>query len=134
MCCCCQDQSCCCKKNRCACCASTKQSCGCSTKTCGCGTCGDCSGQCGCKKCHIANKFFELADCAWMEVLKEKIKENIKSSAKNLDELARMISEANHERWQKKMENKICTGSFEEKLSEFFGQSCRTKQGNSKNR
>jgi hypothetical protein len=61
-----------------------------------------------------------------MEVLKEKIKENIRASAKNMDELARIISEANHERWKKKIEYSQCSGSFESKLGEFFGQSCPT--------
>lgn len=65
-----------------------------------------------------------------MEVLKEKIKEYIQThSQKNMDELARLIAEANHERWQKKMENNKCTGGFEERLSEFFGMSCSTRGG-----
>lgn len=63
-----------------------------------------------------------------MEVLKEKIKDHIRSNAKNMDELARLISEANHERWQKKMENKECTGCYEEKLRDFFhSYSCQTQ-------
>jgi len=62
-----------------------------------------------------------------MEVLKEKIKENIKANSKNMDELARMISEANHERWKKKMDEKSCCGCFEEKLKNFFEQSCKAK-------
>jgi hypothetical protein len=65
-----------------------------------------------------------------MEVLKEKIKEHIQADAKKMDELAHLISEANQERWQKKMENEKCSGNFEQKLCEFFGQACSTKQGN----
>lgn len=96
-------------------------SCGCGSKGCG------CQGLCKQGSCDYAAKFLELADQAWMEVLKEKIKEHIKSNAKNMDELARLISEANHERWQKKMENKQCTGGYEEKLREFFHMSCQAQ-------
>ena len=102
----------------------------------GCGCHGG-SGSCPCS-CHQkgstcgsevsshshSEKFLELADQAWMEVLKEKIKENIRSNAKHLDELAGIIAEANHERWKKKMDTKKCCGNFEEKLNHFFGQTC----------
>lgn len=135
----CHCQSCCGSKSNCGCgCHSSHDSCcgsSCgSQKSCCGGSCG-CQGKeggCGCKgTCNKADKFLELADCAWMEVLKEKIKEHILSSGKNLDELARLIAEANHERWQKKMENSKCSGSFEQKLNDFFGLSCRTQgQGN----
>ena len=59
-----------------------------------------------------------------MEVLKEKIKEHIRANAQHMDELARLISEANHEKWRKKMENEKCSGSFEERLNDFLGLSC----------
>lgn len=132
----CQNQSCgCSSKNSCSC--HSQSCCGgsCSChKSCGCTSCGSaCSCKkegcgCGCKQCgcNYAQKFLELADCAWMELLKEKIKEHIQANAKNMDELARMIAEANHERWKKKMECNQCSGGFENKLSEFFGQSCPT--------
>lgn len=137
----------CCSKGGCGCgCHSSHNSCcgsscgGQKSSVCGCSGC-SCSSQgsgggCGCGNkqgdCNYASKFLELADCAWMEVLKEKIKEHIQSNAQHMDELARMISEANRERWQKKMENKQCCGNFEEKINEFFGQSCPSKahQGN----
>lgn len=100
----------------------------CQQSQCGCQSQGCCGS--GCKSCSgkYGNKFFELADQAWMEVLKEKIKANIQSSAKNMDELARLISEANHERWQKKIEDKECCGCFEEKLKAFFQKSCKSNQ------
>lgn len=121
----CKNQSCGCSSCGCSCqskggCCSQKSECGCQGKSCGCGGCGGC-------KCNKAEKFLELADQAWMELLKEKIKTHIQSQAKNMDELARLISEANHERWQKKLEDKECCGSFEEKLKGFFQQVCRTK-------
>src|SRR5436853_7817118 len=83
-------------------CGGQQQSCGCQSKQCGCG----CK-HCG---CDYAAKFLELADHAWMELLKEKIKEQIQSHSKNMDELARLIAEGNRERWQSKMENQQCCG------------------------
>lgn len=88
-------------------------------------------GGCGQGSCNYAEKFLELADHAWMELLKEKIKEHINQSHTNIDELARLIAEANHERWQKKMEDKQCCGGYEEKLKNFFKQACHTGQKNS---
>lgn len=119
-----------------SCCSSSGCGCGCKSQGCSCG-CGSsqCGGQksCGCqcgsckdqhKGCDFASKFLELADQAWMEVLKEKIKEHIRNNAKNLDELAGVISEANHEKWQRKMEEKQCCCGYEAKLKEIFHQSC----------
>lgn len=128
----CHQKSCCCSKDGCGCqssqCGCQKSSgCGCQGGGCGCQAQKSCG--CGCKSCgcDYASKFLELADCAWKELLKEKIKEHIQSSSKNMDELARIIAEANRERWQKKMDAGKCSGSFEKQLCEFFGQSCETK-------
>ena len=118
----CQNQSCGCAKGGCGCSHSAGGSCSCGCASQKMGSCGTQS-----KNESCASKFLELADQAWMEVLKEKIKEQIKSSSKNMDELARMIAEANHERWKKKMDAKNCCGCFEEKLKKFFEQSCSTK-------
>lgn len=110
----------------------------CSDKGCGCQHSCGCSchqkGSCGSQQsCESnADKFLALADQAWMEVLKEKIKENIKANSKHLDELAGLIAEANHERWKKKIDAKSCCGSFEEKLKSFFKQSCSSGSCSSK--
>jgi hypothetical protein len=74
---------------------------------------------------------------AWMELLKEKIKEHIQSRDNKLDEIARVVSEANHERWKQKMSNKQNCSQYEEKLKEVLGlcAPCQTegKQGQQKN-
>jgi hypothetical protein len=122
--------------------SSDRSGCGCrcqsKERSCCCkGSCS--SGSCGtgytCQKCgesdsgcNYAQKFLELADHAWMELLKEKIKEHIQSHAKHIDELAGLIAEANYERWQKKMDNKRCCGCYEEKLKEFFEKSCEVQK------
>lgn len=123
----------------CHCQSSCGSNCGCGCKSqgcsCGCSQCGgkkSCGCDCGCckdqhKGCDYAAKFLELADQAWMEVLKEKIKDHIRSNAKNLDELAGLISEANHEKWQRKMEDKQCCGGYEAKLKEYFHSCCQNQ-------
>lgn len=117
----CKGNSCCSSSNGCSC----GSSCGCSKSQCGCKK-SDCSKGEG---CNYAAKFLELADQAWMDVLKEKIKENIRQNSPHLDELAKVISEANHERWKHKMEEKSCCGGYEEKLKKFFnGSSCCNKK------
>jgi len=94
---------------------------------CGCPTC-PCKGKgnFGSKQSSFdyAGKFLELADQAWAELLKDKIKEHIQLHAKHLDELASLIAEANHERWKKKVESKQSCGNYEEKLRAFFQHSC----------
>lgn len=119
----CQRQPCSCSKCGCSC-GSQK------TTTCGC-SCSQCQSQgevCGEHGHSHAKKFLELADQAWMEVLKEKIKEHIKANSKHIDELARLVAEANQERWKKKIEAKSCCCCFEDKLKNFFEQSCNVKK------
>jgi len=108
-------------------CQSKNCSCPCCKTGCGCQSSNSCSSHGSGGGCDYAAKFLDLADQAWMEVLKEKIKDQIKSNAKNMDELAHLIAEANHERWHKKIENKQSTGCYEEKLKNFFTQSCHTQ-------
>jgi hypothetical protein len=68
--------------------------------------------------------FLEAADGAWMEVLKDKIKEHILATQKDhITELAKIISEGNSQRWKFKMEKKRAISDFKEKLCRFFGQS-----------
>jgi hypothetical protein len=66
----------------------------------------------------------EAADCAWMEVLKDKIKEYILSTQNDhMTELAKIIAEANNQRWKNKMEKKQGNMNLQEQLCHFFGQS-----------
>lgn len=90
-----------------------------------------CTGSCPCcchkheheDCCHFSDQLLELADDAWMELLKEKIKEQIqKTSGKNLDELAKMVNEANHQRWHELFAQQRGSESYKLKLREFFHQ------------
>ncbi len=63
----------------------------------------------------------EAADLAWMEVLKDKIKEHILATQnEHMTQLAKIISEGNHERWKLKMENKKAADDFKEKICNFY--------------
>lgn len=70
------------------------------------------------------NEFFlEVADCAWTEVLKDKIKEHILATqGDRMKELAKIVAEGNNKRWQNKMEGKKNCMEFEEQLCHFFSK------------
>jgi hypothetical protein len=69
----------------------------------------------------FAKQLLEMADEAWMEVLKEKIKEEIRStSGSHLEGLAKIVSEANSLRWKNKLSSQKECSQFKEKIHEFF--------------
>jgi hypothetical protein len=74
----------------------------------------------------FAECLLEAADCAWMEVLKDKIKEHILATQNDkMSELAKIVSEGNSQRWRNKMEKKHSCMDFKEKLCNFF---CKSKK------
>lgn len=79
--------------------------------------------------CDMALSLLDLADQAWMEVLKEKIKEHIRSNDHKIDDLAKLVSEINRERWHHKMaKNQICE-DYEKRLHALFSStSTNTKK------
>ena len=90
--------------------------------------CPCCQGTCG--HHHHAHdhddfsrQLIQMADEAWMEVLKEKIKEQIQAlSGPNLDGLAKLVAQANHERWKHKMEKRKVVEEYREKLASYFNK------------
>ncbi len=81
--------------------------------------------ECGCQSCSChhhhhekyADQLLALADEAWTELLKDKIKEQIlKNNGKQLDDLAKLVSNANHDRWKHKIKEFGNKNSFEEDL------------------
>lgn len=98
-------------------------SCGGNQCKCSCHSCTCCSGhhdeQANCS--DKAKHLLEVADMAWMELLKEKIKEHIANSDHKIDELAKIVAEANRERWHQKMAKAKNCEQYERKLSELFG-------------
>lgn len=95
--------------------------CGCGAKIsiysdggCSCGS--NCSCGCGC-----SDKFLKIADEAWMEVLKEKIKDKILAhKGEHIDKLAEIIAKANGEKWRNKISAKTKGNEFKDSLKEFF--------------
>lgn len=111
------------------------------TEQCGCGSGmhehqrgSSCSCGCGCGcgshahhhhddegGCHCAEKFLEIADEAWAEVLKEKIKSKIiAKKGEHLEKLAELVAIANGEKWKHKISAKMKCGEFKDNLKEFF--------------
>lgn len=92
---------------------------------CCCGCCGGkCQGSCSVSGEHgdFSSQLLEMADAAWMEVLKKKMVEEIeRSSGKNLADLAKIVSDANHERWKHRMAKHHVSENFHEQIARFFG-------------
>jgi hypothetical protein len=87
-----------------------------------CGCC--CHKQCGCP-CHhkqkYADQLIEIADEAWMEVLKEKIKDEIrKKSGDHLTQMAQLVNESNHKRWVDKIDERKNAENFDDRLRDLL--------------
>ena len=99
-------------------------SCGCQSNENSCG-----QNKCNCS-CHehkgheceeMEMNFLELADKAWMELLKEKIKARITATSNDtLEQLASLISDANHNRWKEIFASKKCCSDYKSNLKDFF--------------
>jgi hypothetical protein len=109
----------CCNKHQCSSCEDTCHS----HKTCSCCCHKNGNGH-NHDECDMSDFLIELADCAWSEALKEKMKEYILSTqGDRMAELAKIVAEGNNQRWKHKMEKKQGCSDFKEKLCRFFGQS-----------
>ncbi len=121
---CCDDHSCSTENESCS--SAGHQKCGC------CGGCQSCGCQCqsnccGHHSCHPESnlhleKLLHLADEAWMELLKEKIKENIEQMDPKINELARLVSEANHARWKSKKDFHKNEQDFHKKVEDLMSR------------
>jgi len=92
------------------------------------GKCGE-HHQCGDKshqKCHEGHsgcddKLMRLAEEAWMELLKDKIKTEIENKkGSDLQKLAEIVAKANGEKWKHKMAAKIGCEEYKNTLKDFF--------------
>lgn len=71
--------------------------------------------------CNMPEKLLCLADEAWREVVKEKIKQEIeKSSGAKLDALAKLVAETNHKKWTHLIEGKQKCETFKDQLKEVL--------------
>lgn len=101
----CSEEKACCSKEKC--CASHQQKSTCQAEESG----------------DMSQYLMEVADQAWSEVLKDKIKEYILSTQNDrMTELAKIVAEGNNARWRMKMEKKQGCMSFKEQLGRFFSK------------
>jgi hypothetical protein len=69
--------------------------------------------------CEIPEKLLCLADEAWKEVLKDKIKQEIeKSSGPKLSALAKLVAETNQRRWTHLIEGKQKCDEYKQQVKE----------------
>lgn len=94
---------------------------------CGCHCHDQCSshhcGCCGDEHHHqeFSEELLDLADEAWMEILKDKIKQQILSNSGDyLDKLAKIVSDSNRERWKNIMSDKRSHEDFKHQIKNFF--------------
>jgi len=73
------------------------------------------------EKCDMPEKMLALADEAWREAVKCKMKAEIEASCgEQLTQLAKMVVEANKAKWGAKIAQKAKCHEFEENLYKFF--------------
>lgn len=71
----------------------------------------------------FSKELLEMADEAWMEVLYDKVKEHvIKSHSAHLDQLAKIVADANSARWKEKMALQKNCHDFKDKIDQFFNK------------
>ncbi len=69
--------------------------------------------------CNAPEKLLCLADEAWKEVVKDKIKKEIeKTAGAKLDALAKLVAEANHTKWTHMIEGKQKCDQFKDQVRE----------------
>ena len=88
------------------------------------------SSNCGSDQdcCDMPEKLLGLADEAWHEVVKDKIKAEIESSCgEKLDKLAKIVASANSGRWAHQIQGKVKCEEFKSSIKELF-VSCETEK------
>ncbi len=105
---CCSDEKCCSTQESGDCCESENDSC-CSSECCGGG--------------DMADGLMKLADEAWGELLKEKIKKQYeKAAGPKMDKLAAVLAEGAIEYWKAKMEGTAKCAEFKEKIMQVLSE------------
>ena len=83
--------------------------------------------------CDSAKSLLQLADHAWMEVLKEKIKDLIRKNDTRLDEIAQVVADANRAKWHNKIAQEKNCCDYKKKIEDVMkGGKCCDSQNNKK--
>lgn len=73
--------------------------------------------------CDMPGKLLALADEAWHELLKEKIKVEIaQSCGDGMDKLAKLVADTNKAKWAHTIKGKVKCDEYQKKLKEFFSE------------
>lgn len=73
------------------------------------------------EECNMPEMLLELADEAWAELVKDKIKAQIQSTCgEKLDELAKLVAEANGAKWAHKIAAKHHCNDYKHRVHSFF--------------
>jgi len=76
--------------------------------------------------CDMPEKLLALADEAWFEVLKDKIKKDIlSSSGDKMDKLAKLVSETNNAKWGHMMSGKMQCEEYKQNLQKLFSEASK---------
>lgn len=86
---------------------------------------GSCTTEAAGDCCDMPEKLLALADEAWYELLKEKIKAEIeKSCGVRLDKLANFIAETNKAKWEHEFQGKLKCEEYKQNLMALFSEAC----------
>jgi hypothetical protein len=76
--------------------------------------------------CDMPGKLLRLADEAWMEVLKDKIKQEIvNTGGEKLDEIAKLVAETNCAKWQHMVAGKVHCKEYTDNLQKIMTSECK---------
>ena len=75
------------------------------------------------ESCDMPEKLLALADAAWCELLKEKIKKEIEASCgEQLNKVAKLVAETNKAKWSAKISAKQHCQEYRANLVSLFTQ------------
>jgi len=78
--------------------------------------------------CDMPEKLLCLADEAWYEVLKEKMKDDIrKSCGDQMEKIAKLVNETDKAKWECKMKAKSKCDEYKQNLKNLFESACSSK-------
>lgn len=93
----------------------------CNSEPCPTNPCATTSG--GSEECNMPEKLIQLADEAWEELLKDKLKAHIQAQkGKKLDDLAKLVAEANDARWKHLIQGKLKCEEFKTRLKSLLAE------------
>ncbi len=72
------------------------------------------------QECNMPEKLLGLADKAWEELMIEKLKVEIQASCGMMDEIAKVVANANKKKWQNRIAAKETCHDYRHQLKSIF--------------